>query len=347
LAQTLRNDLPDFILKEPLPNLFKAYEKIKPNRPSAWFYWTNEGGVGPVSHDVCHSLMRDENSGWDHLITAIPNSDPRSISFQRMLINGPFRGFSDLIHLGQHNGHYYAHCADLDKWPANVLYNYCIATRAPVEWPTIVEQWDVLCKEGYNQTLAFLLSSSIRGLPFGGIRTYFPDWHFPFDTASNWKNILAGKMVSMSYSFKSDPSCCQPCNVIWGHSDDYKKIVNLSDKEVAEFYGLAIEPPKVIDIIMKPPEVVKKVKKPQAIIPPIGQAGVMPNPFAFVDLPPQQVHNPFPQFNQNMAALMQQQEHAQLQAHIQAIQAAQLNVAVDPQPIEPDWDFEEEPENDW
>lgn len=206
---------------------------------------------------ICHADMKYVSPGFDHLVTAVPKPDELAIAYQQMLINGPFRAFSDLIGLHCIGDNYYLLCSNLGKWPANVLYNFCIASRVPIERPQFLPYWKELVDQGFEKTLAFLLSYSTNGKPWskGNGREYPVCNHLWLDTASDWKNILSGEMIRMNPPFKEYPKGCEPCNVIWSTSTDYRKIWNMSNEEVSEFFNLPIEIPA------PPPAPKPKLKK--------------------------------------------------------------------------------------
>lgn len=191
------------------------------------------------------------------LITAVPKTDERSLTYQRMLMHGPFKAFSDLISLECVDGNYFFLLSELDKWPANVLYNFCIATRVPIEISHLLPQFGALIEKGYDPTLAFLLSYSCNGVPFKEERSYpYNRGHFWFDTSSDWTRILSGDMTEMSVPYSKKPSACSPTNKIWGNSDKHLKIMKMPDEKVAELFELPVK-------IAPPPPGPKKSKAEQ------------------------------------------------------------------------------------
>lgn len=181
--------------------------------------------------------------GYDYLVTAVINPDKLTLKYLRMIIHGPFKAFSDLISLVRVKDNYYIQCSELDKWPANVLFNFCIATRTPWEFPKQIEGWSTLCEAGYPEMLAFLLSHSMGGKPFK-IKRQFPDsGHHWFDPASDWHNILNGTPDLTCESYHKSPTSCTPSNVIWGKSKDHEVILDLDDEKAAEHFGFVKPPP--------------------------------------------------------------------------------------------------------
>lgn len=250
MAKNLLNELPvDFPEKE-LKSLFNSYPQLNLSGPSSWVLWSGAKSQSYIQH-ACHARLKYEDKAWDNLITAVPKTDELSLEYLRMLVRGPFRSMSDLIKLDRIKDNYYLHCMSLDKWPANVLMNFCIASRVPIEFAFLLKPWAKRCDAGFDATLAFLLAYSYGNKDKTKIRGFDiqRSGHMWIDAASNWENILCGEMVGLSESFKSHPHQCTPTNNIWGRSNDYMKLVKLSDEEIAEFYSVPIRvvecaPPK-------------------------------------------------------------------------------------------------------
>lgn len=241
LALKLPYKVPLSIVAERLPSFFKTYDTLNDVRPSSWIVWKDEDEKSVLfAKEACHANMT-ESVGFDNLITAMPNSDPISIAYQKMLLNGPFQAVSDMINIGYIPNKYYIHCTDLEKWPSNLLFNYCIATRVPIEHAELLPLWSELTLKGYDPTLAFLLSYTTRG-SVDNSRSFPNLVHFWFDSASDWRRILKGDPTRLSRMYKTNPSDCTPCNVLWGKSQDYQEIMGLSDEEVSKFFDLPIEP---------------------------------------------------------------------------------------------------------
>lgn len=223
-----------------LTNLFLSYPGLAPECPSSWFVWSDNSGIPPKAKiaTICHADMRFHGEGFDHLVTACPKADPLSIRYIRMLIHGPFKAFSDTISLRTHKGLYYIQVDHLEKWPANVLFNFCIATRVPIEFPQLFELWNELTKSGYPELFAFLLSYTTDGVPFKRERSFPSRNHLWFDPAADWTKILAGHPDLTCKDFKGYPSHILPTNQIWGKSDAHYKLSNMTDDKVAEFFGV-------------------------------------------------------------------------------------------------------------
>lgn len=229
----------------PLKSLIASYSKLDKEDPSSWLVWSDNENLQPVvyTNAVCHTNMRFTPIGYDHLVTAVPKSDKVSLSYLRMLIHGPFRAMSDLIHLVLTKDGCYLQCSDLKRWPAPVLFNFCVASRVPIEFQNILDLWVDLLEDGYPDTLAFLLSHSTGGQPFKAYRQYPQHGHFWFDPSSDWRLILDGKPDLSGPNYHQHPGEITPSNVIWGKSYDYEVVRKLDDLKAAEFYGFK-HPPK-------------------------------------------------------------------------------------------------------
>jgi len=239
--QITKDEVDNKILKDNLPPLFKSYPGLNNAHPSSWLVWNAEGKNELMVKAPCHAHMHYQK-GYDDLVTAVPASDTVSLEYLRMLIHGPFKGFSDLISLNKTDD-YYLHLTNLNKWPANVIYNFCIASRVPIEKQNLLEYWYELVKVGFEPTLAFLLSYSTNGKKFDGHRSFVPLGHYWHDSSSNWSSIIKGDMVKMSKSFKTSPEATKPTNCIWGASSDHIKLRTMSDEQVSEFYKIPIQVP--------------------------------------------------------------------------------------------------------
>lgn len=244
--------------------MFASYPKLGPPSPSSYIMWSKENATA-VNGAVCHSKMPLLSLAYDNLVTAVPNNSEIALEYIRMLIRGPFRSMSDLIRLDRVGTNYYLHCLNIGIWPANVLMNFCIASRVPIEFKHFLEPWAKRCDAGYDPILAFLLTYSYgdSGPVFDykyntdGERTFSVQrpGHLWFDPASNWLNIMHGVIEKPSVSYRTRPYACLPTNIIWGHSGDYQKLKTMSDEEIAEFYETPIK------IYEKPEPPAPKVNK--------------------------------------------------------------------------------------
>ena len=229
-----------------LKELLASYPKLNEENPSSWFVWSDNPEIKPKSSTayICHAEMRNAYAGYDYLVTAVPKADALSLSYLRMLIHGPFKAFSDLISLVRINkDQYYLQCSNLKRWPAPVLYNFCIASRTPIEFPGQLAAWEQLKAEGYPEVLSFLLSHSAGGGKFKYARMFPQHGHYWFDPASDWKNIIGGRVDVSGPSYHELPGAVTPSNQIWGKADDYIVIKSLDDEKAAEHFGFK-RPPK-------------------------------------------------------------------------------------------------------
>lgn len=269
MAKSPYADLPE-PLKTHLPGLFESYPRLNATTPSSLFVWNNAGGSIVRNLAICHACISDMGTGWDDMITAVPKSDELSLEYLRMLIRGPFRSLADLIKLDKVDGNYYLHLMSLEKWPASVLMNFCIASRIPIEFNFLLPAWAKRCEAGFNPTLAWLLTYSF-GVVYGENaqhtdRTFrhARPGHMWLDAASSWRNILDGTFQSVARPYKTHPTDVTPTNSIWGTSPDYNKLRLMMDNEIADFYQTPIrvlEPPP--SPVIKPP----KNKNPYVILP--------------------------------------------------------------------------------
>ncbi len=220
---------------------------------SNWFQWKNNAETAEDVSDhfnrPCHAEMLYSYPGWTDLITAVDKTDEASLAYQKMLIYGPFKGFSDQITLHQVGKEYFVHCSGLDVWPANVIYNYCIATRVPREHSIYLPHFMKLVEKGYDPTLAFLLSWSTYGK--GRSHRTFPSLsHYWHDVTSDWSSIISGTFTKPSVSFFKNPTQCIPSNSIWGIDPGIRRLNGKSDEQIAKMFNMLpvvqapIEPPK-------------------------------------------------------------------------------------------------------
>lgn len=229
-----------------LKELLASYPSLDAGNPSSWFVWSDDPAIPPKSYtlQVCHADMRYTQKGYDYLVTAVPRIDNVSLKYLRMITHGPFKAFSDLITLGKFKDQYYLQCSELKKWPAPVLFNFCVASRVPIEFQDQLDGWSNLIDEGYPEVLSFLMSHSVGGGVFKHNR-YFPDHgHHWFDPSSDWKNIISGTPDLTGLNYRSFPTSVTPSNAIWGKSDDHAIISSFDNVKAAEYFGFKHPPPR-------------------------------------------------------------------------------------------------------
>lgn len=241
-----------------LKTLLASYPQLSEENPSSWFVWSENPNLPPKSWEavICHADMRYTHAGYDYLVTAVPKNDAVSLRYLRMLIHGPFKAMSDLIFLIKVKDEHYLMCSELEKWPAPVLFNFCIASRVPVEFAHKLEGWTSLLEDGYPEVLAFCMSHSTGGKPFKHKRHFPEHGHDWFDPSSDWKKIIEGTPDLTGKDYKSTPGAVTPCNAIWGKSYEYEKIYQLNDLEIAEYFGFK-HPPKAPKIKVRDPAELK------------------------------------------------------------------------------------------
>lgn len=232
---------------ELISKLLSTYDDLgEEDGVSSWVMFNNDfTQVSEHFNRICHAEMRQASPGYDTLITACPNSDELSIKYIEWLAVGPFRAYQDKISLEQVSpGLYIIRCSDLANWPANVLYNYCIATRVPIEFPKHLVSWKKMLDEGFDPSLAFALAPyRFQGLDEPIKSTGATKEHLWFDFSANTRNIIAGTFdwshVS-GHMFKDHPDECTPTNTIWGvlEPEDRAQMAGKTPRELCEFFGL-------------------------------------------------------------------------------------------------------------
>jgi len=114
--------------------------------------------------------------------------------------------------------------------PANLVGNFCIATRIPCEHPTVVTRWHEFVSAGINENLALIFASCLRaGSHNNDDYTDKPDkllWkrspgHYPLDVfdadVSYVENFCLGRVVQPNHPLLTSPQYT-PCNTVWGET---------------------------------------------------------------------------------------------------------------------------------
>lgn len=239
-----------------LDRLINSYEELNPASPSSWVLISNNPNFNPDVQlgRICHANMRHATKNkWDEAYLAVPKTDKLSMKYIRWLIAGPFQQFKKHIRLhkildevlGVCDGKYYIHVTGLDKLPANVLYNFCIASRAPIEFRPTLELWDNLMGLGVPPNLAIILAGfSSIDTPITSLDDHLlcvgPQHvgHWWLDLSLNWNTVLTNTPTEFSSPFKVYPHGCTPTNCIWGFGssqDTYEKF-KLSIRELMEMF---------------------------------------------------------------------------------------------------------------
>lgn len=233
---------------EAIAKLVGKYTHTTSMRPSTWLVASDDFAKTNI-HDgeCCHAMMRYAEAGWiDTLITAVPKSDEVSLAYLRGLIDTLFKNFSDRIQLLQdtESDCWYLKCTNLDRFPANVLFNFCIASRAPIEYPGVVTKFGELVAGGLPVNFAILLSRyHISDIVGSDIWTYkvttsstVESHHFFLNPTSDWLSILGGNPDKKKFrgNYKKYPASGTPANIIWGHTADPR---NWEGKTILEIYN--------------------------------------------------------------------------------------------------------------
>ena len=110
--------------------------------------------------------------------------------------------------------------------PANLLFNFCIATRAHHDGYAHfhVIPWKRLCDAGIHPTMAFILCSLVA---WDSKDVWFlnrvTNGHSPIDahelTPVSVRRIWEGKPAHPSAFYFSDQVACVPTNIIWTHGE--------------------------------------------------------------------------------------------------------------------------------
>lgn len=248
-----------------IKKVIDSQPQLNTANPSSWVQFSNDlKHTHAFLKRICHAeMIYTKAEQWDQLITAAPfTNKPINLRYYQFLINGPFRGFSDKISLEVFPGtkEHYIRCTDLDKWPANILYNFCIATRVTIEHQPMLERWEKFLEAGVDPSLAFIVSAfasrsknQIKDDPWAYViedSYLYMTNHFWFDASSDWCRIIDGDFLQKhvsAQSYKQDPIVCRPTNMIWGDGRGNKQLLFMSVKDLSAKFGLPTElvPPMV------------------------------------------------------------------------------------------------------
>lgn len=215
-------------------------------KPSSWITYADDTTrVNAHYLEPCHASILYESKGAKGLIAACPKSDVLSLDYINYLSRGPFRAFQDKISLEKFDKHFIIRVTDLDQWPANVLYNYAIATRAPIEHMGVLKSWAKMAESGIDENLAYAIvpylasgnSKSMIGSPRHLLN------HFHFDPTVNLHNLISGQFDSSFVSkqtYFEHPQAGSPTNIIWGRytSAEYYNLRGKTPDELMDFFDL-------------------------------------------------------------------------------------------------------------
>lgn len=195
---------------------------------------------------ACHYQLHHTDSDCrDGMLTAFNKQDEQSIQFTKDGIRLFFSQYADRIEWKQHNDLWYIKVNKLDTWPANVLYSFCILTRQAFEFPPVVKNYFKFLEAGLPDGLAFLLS--YRDWDEKGDDPLKWKWdddnhcglnanHFFFYSHSDWVQMLEGRLINESVSFKDNPMRCTPASVIFGKSDQDDNLIDKTVQQVWDYY---------------------------------------------------------------------------------------------------------------
>lgn len=259
-------DMAAKIIKD-YPNL--AYKEDHTGKVSSWVVFTNDYQKFEDHHrQVCHMGVRNEEPGYDQLITAAPY---HSIGWRyyQWLSDGPFRAFSDKISLSfLESGNVdtaYLRLTELGVWPANILYNFVIAARAPIEHQYMINRWTKFVDVGMDKSLAWLVASKIgpnqivqepiepelKAGDVEGLWSFKPPLHHNWNrhdwlcTTSDWNRVINGDFDMSKvthHSYKDNPIMCTPCDVIWGciSGEEFEPMMDKTMEELHEYFKLGV-----------------------------------------------------------------------------------------------------------
>lgn len=181
--------------------------KLGPETPTHYVLW-GATGVDPICRfgRVCHAELEEEDSGtYDELVTRTGDLTPQNIKYLEALLKGPFANYSHLVTIHEPG---FVHIEGLDEWPANVLFNFCVATRYGAEFPTLIE------KAGATDNPIEALWAAKEA---GRTPINFSVWHSWFNPREHvLENILLGRMNNVTdETYKQAPAACIPADIIW------------------------------------------------------------------------------------------------------------------------------------
>lgn len=291
---TMKELKPLFTVNDIASSVIHTYPDLCYNTPSSWVVYTDDyqKKVERLLR-ACHAGMEND-VGYDHLITATPNHKD-GWRYYQWLIEGPFRAFSDTISLnflepGNIETSYFL-VDNLEAWPANVLYNFCIASRVPLEHKHLLARWNKFVGVGMDKGLAYLVSSKIgpnqawtekiepnlKEADVEGLWSFIPslhnyaDRHLWTDVTVNWTRLIHGDldMSKVRENYKAYPSHTKPSNVIWGAigPTDFEPMKNKSMEELHKLFDLPINKfdPNAPVVVPKKPKA-KKVQIEQFVV---------------------------------------------------------------------------------
>lgn len=206
-------------------DLIESYKDLTPDNPSSWVLLSDDPKWVDESYaKVCHADLRNNlYTEWTKLL--LPVTGDHAVEYCTHLINGPFSKYKEWIKIEKFEQNHYILLTGLDEFPANALFNFCIATRAPIEFPNTIRSWLNLRSFGMPANLALVIagltepSDVITGLDEKANFVGTPNAnHWWFDNGSRWDQLLNGIPHALAAPYNSKSKRCTPTNVIWGES---------------------------------------------------------------------------------------------------------------------------------
>lgn len=154
------------------------------------------------------------------------------------LINKLYGKWSDHLHVETDpiTGEQYLRISDLATMPANVLYNFCISSRLPMEFPNTVQHWAEMVDRGINPGVALgVCRIGVMKDRYGGMETNTNHW--PVDNTSDLKLLATYTPKDVSLNFKNCPGAVTPCNVLWGTATDLAPLTTVDDEAIDSFWS--------------------------------------------------------------------------------------------------------------
>jgi hypothetical protein len=190
--------------------------------------------------DVCHSQLcpcRETRLPYDCLITSYPIKDNvLDTNYFNFLIAHPYKQWANSITLCRtKDDKPYIRVNNLSEIPANVLYNFCIATRLIVEFRDELETWRHFIGIGCHPVFAFALALLVdEKVTLDDVVASLAsdENHKPIDKSLSLTTLFGNPSnLSKSYTVASDS--CTPTNIIWGKDKDFRSLVGKSIREFA------------------------------------------------------------------------------------------------------------------
>lgn len=186
---------------------------------------------------------------FDTCITSLPRQTALDLAYYQMLIDFPFKAYAPFLSIEttEDGLEYYARITGLRTLPPQLVYNFVIATRTPVEWEFYwFKKFSLLARAGVQPMLAFSLSQhlvpdDIESDPltwkFTGLDG--SDWHFWNDPTNDWLRLINGTPI-----ITEGQKYGAPCNVIWGKKDYlfWDMLENKTVQWISDHLGQTIDP---------------------------------------------------------------------------------------------------------